>query len=51
MITSDYKAHINNPLGFQLRCYHLVGYREEEKKKLTSYHESRFFVAIDKLFL
>jgi hypothetical protein len=48
MITSDYKAHINNPLGFQLRCYDLVGYR---KKKITSYHESRFFIAIDKLFL
>jgi hypothetical protein len=49
MITSDYKAHINNPLGFQLRCYDLVGYRK--KKKITSYYESRFFIAIDKLFL
>jgi len=36
MITSDYKAHINNPLGFQLRCYDLVGYREEEKKNLPA---------------
>jgi hypothetical protein len=31
MITSDYKAHINNPLGFQLRCYDIVGYRKKKK--------------------
>jgi hypothetical protein len=35
MITSDYKAHINNPLGFQLRCYDLVGYRKKKKLPAT----------------